>query len=73
MLEKLLILLESSEHDRFASHLYQSRKEYRLVCQRAGKGGKQIERCIISTFQAAESMGFKADFRQWEHLLRVGD
>jgi hypothetical protein len=35
--------------------------------------GKQIERCVISTFQVAESMGFKGDFRQWEHLLRVGD
>ena len=34
--------------------------------------GKQIERCVISTFQVAESMGFKGDFRQWEHLLRVG-
>jgi hypothetical protein len=72
-LERLLVLLESSEQDRFASHLYQSRREYRLVCQRAGKGGKQIERCVISTFQVAESMGFKGEFRQWEHLLRVGD
>ena len=24
-------------------------------------------------FQIAESMGFKDDFRQWEHLLRIGD
>jgi hypothetical protein len=30
------------------------RQEYRLVCQRAGKGGKQIERCVIATFQVAE-------------------
>jgi hypothetical protein len=36
-LEKLLVLMESSEQDRFASHLYWSRQEYRLVCQRAGK------------------------------------
>jgi hypothetical protein len=34
-----------------------------------GKSGKQIERCVISSFQVAESMGFKGDFRQWEHLL----
>jgi hypothetical protein len=27
----------------------------------------------IWTFQIAESMGFKGDFRQWEYLLRVGD
>ena len=35
--------------------------------------GKPIERCIISTFRAAESMGFKGDFRQSEHLLRIGN
>ena len=26
-----------------------------------------------ATFQVAESMGFKGDFRQWEHLLLIGD
>jgi hypothetical protein len=31
----------------------------RIACERAGKSGKQIERCIISTFQVAESLGFK--------------
>jgi hypothetical protein len=74
-LEKLLALLQSApvERDRFVSHLYQARREYRLVCERAGKGGKQIERCVISTFQIAESMGFKGEFRQWEDLLRIGD
>jgi hypothetical protein len=71
--EQLLAQLEASEHDKFAAHLYRSRREYRFACDRAGKGGKQIERCVISTFQVAESMGFKGDFRQWEHLLRIGD
>jgi hypothetical protein len=71
--EQLLAQLQASEHDKFAARLYRSRREYRSVCQRAGKGGKQIERCVISTFQVAESIGFKGDFRQWEHLLRVGD
>ena len=37
------------------------------------KSGKQIERCVIASFQIAESMGFKGDFQQWEELLRVGD
>jgi hypothetical protein len=37
------------------------------------KGRKQIERCLISTFQVAESMGFKGDIRQWQELLRIGD
>ena len=71
---QLLAQLEASEHDAFASHLYRSRREYRLVCQRAGKGVKSIERCLISTFKiAAESMGFIGDPQQWEHLLRIGD
>ena len=29
--------------------------------------------CVISTFQVAESLGFKGDFRQWEELLPIGD
>jgi hypothetical protein len=70
---RLLAQLRASEHDGFAAHLYLSRREYRCACQRAGKGSKQIERCVISTFQVAESMGSKGEFRQWEHLLRIGD
>ena len=74
-LEKLLALLQSApvERDRFVSHLYQSRRAYRRACETAGKSGKQIERCLISTFQVAESMGFKGELRQWEGLLRIGD
>jgi hypothetical protein len=47
------------------AHLYRSRKEYRSVCQRAGKSGKQIEPCVISTFQS---------LRAWlqRRLSRVG-
>ena len=48
-------------------------REFRSVCERAGKSGKAIERCVISTFQIAESIGFKGDFRQWEDRLRIGD
>ena len=74
-LEKLLTLLQSApvERDRFVSHLYQSRRANRRACETAGKSGKQIERCLISTFQVSGSMGFKGDFRQWEELLRIGD
>ena len=71
--EGLLAQLQASEHDAFAAHLYQSRREYRLACDHSGKSGKQIERCLISTFKVAESIGFKGDFRQWEELLRIGD
>ncbi|MGC2577094.1 MAG: hypothetical protein WA376_05915, partial [Terrimicrobiaceae bacterium] len=61
VLEKLLTLLQSTSvaRDRFASHLYQSRREYRRACETAGKSGKQIERCVIASFRIAESMGFK--------------
>jgi hypothetical protein len=74
-LEKLLALLQSApvERDRFLSHLYQSRRAYRRARETAGKSGKQIERCVIASFQIAESMGFKGEFRQWEHLLRIGE
>jgi hypothetical protein len=75
VLEKLLALLQSSplEPDRFVSHLYQSRREYRRTGETAGKSGKSIERCVIATFRIAESLGFKGDCRQWEDLLRIGD
>jgi hypothetical protein len=74
-LEKLLALLQSAPvwRDRFVSHLYQARREYRRTCETAGKSGKQIERCVIASFQVAESMGFEGEFRQWEHLLRIGE
>ena len=42
-------------------------------CRDPAAKSKQIERCVIATFQMAESMGFKGDFRQWEGLLRIGD
>jgi hypothetical protein len=70
---QLLSQLQASEHDKFAAHLYRSRREYRSDCDHAGKSGKQIERCLISTFQVAESLGFKGDIRQWQELLRIGD
>jgi hypothetical protein len=64
IVEQLLAELQVSGHDGFAAHIYRSRREYRCACQRSGKSGKQIERCVISTFQIAESMRFKGDFRQ---------
>jgi hypothetical protein len=56
---RLLAELQACEPGKFAAHLYRSRREYPSACERAGKSGKQIERCVISTFQVAESMGFK--------------
>jgi hypothetical protein len=72
--EKLRLLLQSmlAERDCFSAHLYQSRREYRSASETAGKSGKRIERCVISTFQIAETLGFRGDFRQWEHLLQIG-
>jgi hypothetical protein len=53
------------------AHLHQARKQYRLVSERPNKGNKAIEREVIASFQVAQSLGFKSDFRQWEHLLRI--
>jgi hypothetical protein len=69
-ISKLLALLESSAADKFVGHLYQARKQYRAVCERPNKGNKAVERNVISAFKVAQSLGFKGDFRQWEHLLR---
>jgi hypothetical protein len=73
--ERLHALLQSilAELDRFAAHLYQSRREYRRTSEIAGKSGKRIERCVISTFQIAEQLDFRGDFRRWEHLLQIGE
>ena len=69
--QQLLDQLQASEHDKFVGHLYQARKQYRLVCERPNKGNKAIEREVISSYQVAQSLGFNGDFRAWEHLLRI--
>ena len=63
--------LLASEHDKFVAHLYQSRREHRRVCERPNKGNKAVERNVISTYQVAQSLGFRSDFHAWEHLLRI--
>jgi hypothetical protein len=68
---QLLSQLQAGEHDKFVAHLYQARKQHRLVCERPNKGNKAIEREVISSYQVAQSLGFKGDFRTWEHLLRI--
>jgi hypothetical protein len=67
---KLLALLESSEADKFVAHLYQARKQYRLVCERPNKGNKAIERKVIASFQIAQSLGFKGDVSRLGALAR---
>ncbi|MFZ0711959.1 MAG: hypothetical protein WAM53_18100 [Terrimicrobiaceae bacterium] len=70
-LEKLLDPgKHASRRDHLVSRVYRARREYRRTCETAGKSGKQIERYAIASFQVA---GFKGDFGQWEHLLRIGD
>jgi hypothetical protein len=56
------------ETDKFVAHLYQARKQYRLVCERPNKGNKAIDREVLSSYQVAQSLGFHGDFRAWEHL-----
>jgi hypothetical protein len=60
VIQYLLSQLQTSEHALFAAHLYRSQREFRSAYQRAGKSGKQIGRCVISTFQVAEGMGLGA-------------
>jgi hypothetical protein len=69
--EQLLAHLQASEQDKFAAHLYQARREYRHTCERPNKGNKAIEREVLASFQVAQSLGFKGDFRTWEHLLQI--
>ena len=73
ILDNLLALFEASEVDRFAAHLVQSLRQYRRTCERPNKGNKAIERSLLSSYQIAQSLGFKGDFRAWEHLLRIHD
>ena len=71
VLSKLLALLEAGEADKFAAHLYQSRRQYRRVSERTNKGYKATEREILASYQIAQSLGFNGDYRGWEHLLRI--
>jgi hypothetical protein len=68
---QLLAQLQANEAKKLVMHLYQARKQYRLVCERPNKGNTAIEREIISSYQLAQSLGFKGDFRAWEHLVRI--
>ena len=68
---QLLAQLQASETKKLVLHLYQARKQYRLVCERPNKGNTAIEREIISSYQLAQSLGFKGDFRAWEDLVRI--
>jgi hypothetical protein len=70
-LAKLLALLEAGEADKFAAHLYHSRRQYPRTSERPNKRNKAIEREIISSYQVAQSLGFSGDFRQWEHSRRI--
>jgi hypothetical protein len=74
-LEKLLALLQLApvERDRFVPT---SIRPGGLTGERAKLPGSQASksgRCVISSFQVAESMGFTGECRQWEHLLRIGE
>ena len=64
---QLLAQLQASEAKKLVMHLYQARKQYRLVCERPNKGNKGVERTIIASYQIAQSLGFNGDFRAWEH------
>jgi hypothetical protein len=59
-LARLLALLEAGEADRFAAHLYPSRRQYRRTSERPDKGNKAIEREVLSSDQIAQALGLTA-------------
>ena len=61
-------VLAQLQADKFAAHLYQARRQYRRISERPNKGNKAIEREVISSYQVAQSLGFRGDFRAWEHF-----
>ena len=63
-LEKLLSLLQSApvERDRFVSHLYQSRREYRRACETLASQASKSSGASSRAFQIPESMGFKGHY-----------
>ena len=71
---ELLAELQANEHDKFAAHLYRSRRGI-PVSLSTRRQERQADRALrhLDAFGVAESMGFKGEFRQWEHLLRIGD
>ena len=60
--QHLLDQLEASEHEKFAAHLYQTRREYRHVSERASKGNKAVERCVIRPFRLPRACFLSANF-----------
>jgi hypothetical protein len=73
--ERLHALLQSmlSERDRFAAHLYQSRKEYRRASETAGKSGKRIERYVISTFRSRRNWVSAATFANGSRICLANE
>ena len=74
-LEKLLTLLQSAppERDRFVSHLFSLEGSFGGRAKLPGSPASKSSDASSRRFRVAESMGFKGDIRQWEHLLRIGD
>ena len=75
VLEKLLTLLQlaPSERDRFVSHLYQSRREYRRTCETAGKSGQANRAVRHLKLPNCGKHGFQVRLSPMGALLRVGD
>ena len=59
------------EADKFAAHLYQSRRQYRRTCERPNKDNKAIEREVISTTRSRRALDSMATFARASQLLRI--
>lgn len=60
-----------SKRDRFSALVFRSRVQYRAAVETATKSGKRIERVVRTSYIEAQEMGFRGDFRIWEHLLML--
>ena len=68
LLVRLMLLLESEIKTDLRRRSTQSTKEYRVVREGGGKGGKPIERCVISSFEVAKSPGLTSEVSPTERL-----
>ena len=61
LLVRLMLLLESRDQDRFCVDALPSQPRNIEWSAKEGKGGKPIERCVISSFEVAKSPGLTSE------------
>jgi hypothetical protein len=72
--ERLRVSRSLAERDWSAAHLYQSRRKYRRTFQ-DGREVRQAHRALryLDIPNRAKLGYYRGEFREWKHLLRVGE